>query len=254
MTFDDRQGEDPSSGEPERRTGPGAFGESRREPVFNIPTILMIFLALPLAVYLIETQFLSYEAQNRLLSFFSFRPERYLHPLLDQDLGWLFGPVSYSFLHGSLAHVGFNTVWMAVFATPVARRLSHVSFILFWIFSAAFSAFFFAFSVGFEPTYLIGASGVVSATSGAVCRFAISTSGFAPGQLEHRAPRLTILGALQRPSVLAFAGFWIVSNLLLGLGFGGGPNESPVAWQAHIGGFLFGYLTFGLFDRKQVRP
>ncbi len=224
-----------------------------REPILNIPAVLLAFIVLMIAVFLIQYLFLSAAAEDRLYALFSFQAARYTVPLADQDSGWWLGPVTYSFLHGSTTHLVFNTLWMAVFATPVARRIGAARFILLWITSAVASAFFFAFATGFAPSYLIGASGVVSATSGAVCRFAISRSGFAPGRLVHTAPRLSVFGALRRRSVLAFVAFWLVSNVLLGLGMTMGDGGAPVAWQAHIGGFLFGYLAFAFFDPARPR-
>lgn len=224
-----------------------------REPILNIPAVLLTFIVVMIAVFLAQTLFLGPAAEDRFYALFSFEAARYVHPFTGQDAGWLLGPVTYSFLHGSITHLVFNTLWMAVFATPVARRIGAVRFTLLWITSAVASAFFFAFATGFAPSYLIGASGVVSATSGAVCRFAISRSGFAPGRLVHTAPRLSIFGALRRRSVLAFVAFWLFSNVLLGLGMTMGDGGAPVAWQAHIGGFLFGYLAFALFDPARAR-
>lgn len=221
----------------------------QREPIFNIPAILMVLIGLMLALYGVQSQVMSFATQNDFLTYFSFRPQVYG---VDGHAGasaWI-GPVSYSLLHGSLTHVGFNSVWLAVFGTPLARRLSLISFILFWFASAVASAFFFAMTTGFEPAFLIGASGVVSATSGAVSRFAITQSGFSPGRQSHLAPRLSILGALTRRPVQVFVAFSLISNLLIGIGFSASPGDGSVAWQAHIGGFLFGYLFFGLFDRR----
>ncbi len=51
---------------------------------------------------------------------------------------------------------------------------------------------------------------------------------------------------------LAFIGFWFASNLLIGLGGQGlGMTNAPVAWEAHIGGFLVGILLAPLFDQRR---
>ncbi len=222
-----------------------------RQPLFNIPMVLAVSLSLMVLVHVFRTVILSGEFDRSLLHLTAFLPERYLLPLKDQDAGWWLGPVTYSFLHGGLAHLALNTIWMAVFATPVARRIGTLRFIVFWAASAVFSAFFFAFATGFEPSWLIGASGVVSATSGAVCRFAIAKSGFSPANLSVAQPRLSIVAALKLRSVQSFVFFWLLFNLLPGLGAIFGVDGNAIAWQAHIGGFLFGYLAFGLFDRQE---
>ena len=53
---------------------------------------------------------------------------------------------------------------------------------------------------------------------------------------------------------LIFIGAWFATNLLFGLGsISLGLESEPIAWQAHIGGFLAGLLLFGLFD-PPLRP
>jgi membrane associated rhomboid family serine protease len=49
--------------------------------------------------------------------------------------------------------------------------------------------------------------------------------------------------------VLAFVAVWFGVNLLFGVFSLGMPGvEQAIAWQAHIGGFLAGLLTFAAFD------
>ena len=44
---------------------------------------------------------------------------------------------------------------------------------------------------------------------------------------------------------------WFGINFLTAFGFTPGAGAGvTVAWQAHIGGFLFGFLFFGAFDRR----
>jgi membrane associated rhomboid family serine protease len=43
---------------------------------------------------------------------------------------------------------------------------------------------------------------------------------------------------------LAFVGL----NLLAIIGFGKFGEVGAIAWEAHVGGYLFGLLAFGLFD------
>ena len=58
------------------------------------------------------------------------------------------------------------------------------------------------------------------------------------------APRLGLIEALGHRSVIAFIGTWLLFNVVVA----GVDSTQNIAWQAHLGGFLFGYLTFGLFD------
>src|SRR5258708_39583860 len=54
---------------------------------------------------------------------------------------------------------------------------------------------------------------------------------------------------LRDPRIVAFLVVWFGLNLLLGLGtLTIGDGEAPIAWQAHIGGFVAGLVLFAAFD------
>jgi len=229
--------------------------ERRREPIFNIPGMLIAFIVLMAVIHVIRTYMLTEQQDENLLFLMAFLPERYLHPLSGQGLGWLIGPVCYSLLHGGWLHLIFNCVWLIAFATPLVVRIGSLRFLILWITSAAASAFFQAFVTGFQESVLIGASGVVSATVGAACRFSLQFSGTPAMRYAHFAPRLGIFEALTHRPIVMFILAWALSNALVvfGAGMPSGADYN-IAWQAHVGGFLFGYLTFGLFDRTPRFP
>ena len=43
------------------------------------------------------------------------------------------GPVTYSLLHGSIAHLAVNMIWLAAFGSPLANRIGTMRFVLFWV-------------------------------------------------------------------------------------------------------------------------
>ncbi|MCO5733834.1 rhomboid family intramembrane serine protease [Rhizobium sp. SSA_523] len=220
-----------------------------KPPVFNLPSLLVAMLALLIGLYLVETYLLSDQARSRLLFELAFTPLRYVIPLSAQGLEWLWTPVTYSLLHGSAEHLIFNCLWLAAFGAPVFRRLGPVRFFLFWILSAAASAFFHAFLNWGQETVLIGASGVISAMMAAACRFAFPAQGAMQRLQAHTLPRQGIVEALRNRTVLVFTLIWFIGNGLIAVGIPLiGDGSQAIAWDAHIGGFLFGYLLFALFD------
>ena len=56
-------------------------------------------------------------------------------------------------------------------------------------------------------------------------------------------------------SLLPVAGIWIALNVFFGL-FGGTPGagNEPVAWTAHIGGFVYGLLAIRFFLPRPPEP
>lgn len=205
----------------------------------------MAYVIVMAMIQAVRSYVLTPEQDNALVAAAAFIPARYSHAFSDQDaLGYLLGPVGYSFLHGGWAHFGSNALFLVIFATPLVARIGAVRFTLLWITSAVASAFFLAVLTSFEMSFLVGASGVVSAMAGASCRFVVPLLGSNRVRAAQYAPRLGVVESLNQRSVIVFVGFWLLFNVVLA----GVDASQGIAWQAHLGGFLFGYLTFGLFD------
>jgi membrane associated rhomboid family serine protease len=241
--------------EPEGSGTPAASNEEavarRQEPAFNLPGGLVVILIVLVAIHAVRTYLLSTTVDNELVFNFAFLPARYDHPLAEQSLAWLWSPVTYSFLHGSWEHLIFNGFWLVAFGAPVVRRIGMARLAIFWCLSAAAAvALHLALHWG-EMTVVVGASGVVSGLMGAAARFVFSPSGRISRQFAHLNRRLTIAEALSNRSVLVFAGIWFLTNFMIGLGVFAFGGAGAIAWEAHIGGFLFGFLLFDLFDPRK---
>jgi membrane associated rhomboid family serine protease len=223
--------------------------DRKSQPVFNLPGSLVATIALLAVIYVIDAYLLDEDMQTSMMIWFSFSPLRYVYPLTMEDPAWLWTPVTYSLMHGNLQHIGFNVLWLTAFGAPVVRRIGTTRYILFWILSAAAAAFFHAMLNWGDPTFLIGASGVVSALMGAACRFAFPPRGGYDRNFGHLYPRQSILGVFRNRTVVIFTLMWLFGNVLIAIGLPlMGADVGPIAWDAHIGGFLFGFLFFRLFD------
>ena len=72
----------------------------------------------------------------------------------------------------------------------------------------------------------------------------------------YQVPALPLGGVLRDPRVMIFLIVWFGINLLFGMvSLPIGGNDQPVAWEAHIGGFVAGLVLFSLFDpvRRQEK-
>lgn len=224
-----------------------------RNPIFNLPTALTATLGLLFLIFAVQNLF-SDDTLDWFFVTFGFIPIRYATPLSAQGPEWLWTPVTYSLLHANIEHILFNSLWLMAFGSPVVRRIGTVRYVILWILSAAAAAALNAAIHWGGVSPLIGASGVVSALMGAACRFAFPPVGRGRGgPLAHLNPRLTIVEALRSKTVVIFILIWLLGNLLIALGLPlVGDGSEQIAWDAHIGGFLFGFLLFSLFDRRPV--
>lgn len=240
---DGRQGDEPNA-------PPSDAISSREPPIFNLPTGVLVAVAVICGIYVLQDFVLSPATNEWIAVEFGFSPIRYLYPLADQSLAWLWTPVSYSLLHGSFEHLAFNSLWLAAFGTPVCRRIGEVRFVLFWFVSSVAAAALHALVNWGEPSLMVGASGVISALMGAACRFAFGDRQRGFARLMGREPPLLSVGqALADRTVRVFIIVWFLGNVAIAVGLPMfGADSASIAWDAHIGGFLLGFFGFAFFD------
>lgn len=242
---------------PETQTGqtrPGAEPDAgqeprRREPVFNIPGVVIAFIAICVAAYFVSNYLLDERQYFWLLLHAAFIPILYSGQL-PVEFYPVAGPVTYSLLHGSIAHLAVNMIWLAAFGSPLANRIGTVRFILFWIVAsiAAAGLHYILYMTSQAP--LIGASGAISGMMGAAARFGFRIDR-SSGRPAFGGPVLPISTVLTMRGTVAFLAVWMVINIVTGLvGFVPG-EESQIAWEAHIGGFVVGFFFVSSFDRRQ---
>jgi membrane associated rhomboid family serine protease len=232
----------------------------KREPLFNVPAVVVALIGIFIAIHLLRTEVLSDADSNYFDLLFAFIPARYdsslvLDGALPGGVGaeiWSF--VSYAFIHGSWTHLGINALWFLPFGSAVARRFGAIRFLGFFVVTAAGGALAHLFVHGGHDGAVIGASAAISGTMAGAMRFAFQRGGplgfwREQDDAAYRVPALPLSGMLRDPRVMIFIVVWFGINLLFGaasLPIAG--NDQPIAWQAHIGGFLAGLLLFSLFD------
>jgi membrane associated rhomboid family serine protease len=235
------------------------------ERMFNVPVVVLSLLAAMGLIHALTTFVLSVDQATDFLVLFAFIPARYDVKLLS-ELWWVPGWgaavwtfLTYAFIHGNLMHLGFNGVWLLAFGTPVARRFGPLRFLIFFLFSAAVGAALHLAVHSGERLPMVGASAAISGAMAAAMRFAFQRGGpLGPFRVNdeaaYRVPATPLSVLLRDRRFVVFLIVWFGVNLLFGLGIVSLPGEGdmPIAWEAHIGGFLAGLVAFALFDPAQV--
>ncbi|HTV68482.1 MAG TPA: rhomboid family intramembrane serine protease [Rhizobiaceae bacterium] len=236
---------------PEAAATESAQAEQRREPVFNVPAIVIAFIAICAAIHLVRVYLLTDEQNLTLLVYAAFFPIRYSGQF-DLDIFAFTSTVSYSLLHGSVAHLAINMVWLAAFGTPLANRIGAVKFCLFWLLTA-FAAAALHYVVHMDgQAPLVGASGAISGMMGAATRFAFRI-GRTDGKSAFMGTPLPVLECLRYRTVVTFLAVWMAVNLVTGLVGLGAAGDASIAWEAHIGGFLAGFFGVTYFVGRPER-
>lgn len=172
--------------------------------------------------------------------------------LVNEDAWRVWTLLTYAGLHGSWPHVLMNCAWLLAFGTPVARRLGTLRTCVLLALTAIAGALFHWAIHRYALVPVVGASAAASGLMAGACRFAFpgdQRGGLFGGQ--HHAPMLSIAGALRNRRVALFIGVWMATNLIFGiLAVPLGLSDAGIAWEAHIGGFLAGFLLIAPLDKS----
>jgi len=148
------------------------------------------------------------------------------------------------FMHGGWVHLGGNMLYLWIFGDNVEDRFGHVNFTIFYVICGLAATFAqLAFSLGSDVPNL-GASGAIAGVLGAyILLFPQGKIRVLQGQQVIQVPALMVIG------------FWIVLQFFSGIGsVGGAADTGGVAYMAHIGGFIAGFLlTFVFRGSRAVR-
>lgn len=247
---DDR--DPPEPGPPPHDAGgawPAAEAAGRREPVFNLPGVVLALIAACVGVHLARMWVLTPAQDFEMILRFAFIPLRYSGGYaLDADA--FLAPFTYAFMHGGLGHLAVNMIWLAAFGSPLANRIGAARFLLFWAATSLAAVALHYVLHSAEAVPLVGASGAISGMMGAAARFGfrIDRSG---GRAAFAGRILSIREVFASRMAVTFLGVWFAVNLAVGLGFGAPDDGGSIAWEAHIGGFLAGFLLVRAFDRRR---
>ena len=227
----------------------------RREPIFNAPTIVLVVIALFIAIHVVRDFLLSYEDQMDAIIYLAFIPARLTELGARLPGGFPVGlssTLTHAFLHGDWLHLTINGAWLLAFGSLIARRCGNIGFLALFV-AAAIAGALFLFVMnpsGLIP--LVGASGAISGMMGGAFRLIFSTEGGGFSVMHHHpmaVPRMPLALALRDQRTMTAVLIWLAINLVFGFGLGDMFQSGEIAWEAHIGGFLVGFLFFSWFDR-----
>ncbi len=150
------------------------------------------------------------------------------------------------FLHGGLLHLLGNLLFLWVFGPNVEDVLGRVRFLAFYLscgVAAAAAQVLLSLSAGDPLMPMVGASGAIAGVMAAYMVF------FPQARVLTAVPIVIIVRFLHLPASF-FIGLWFVLQLLYA--FLGGLG-SGVAFFAHVGGFVFGWVVTKTLVLAQLR-
>lgn len=228
--------------------------KQQREPIFNVPTVLVVLVGLLVLVHL-ASLLLSEAQEEWLLWTLAFVPARYgwlAAEIPGASWAWATSPITHILVHGGVAHLVVNCAWLLAVGAPIARRMDTARFITFFVLCGMAGAGLFLIVNPSAPAPMVGASGAISGLMAAVFRLMFAADDFegrrALRENPAAAPRLSLKATLTNRRALTAIGVWVLVNFLFAFGLGGLSAPGGVAWEAHLGGFFAGLVLFDAFD------
>lgn len=195
-----------------------------REKLTNIPPITQYMLLGLIAVHLVLTFALTPPQQYWVFTHLGFVPGHY-SGATPFNIWALAGPFSYMALHGNWMHLAMNGVMLTAFGAGVERWLGGRRLLILFIGCGLIAAATQYMLAPHSLVPVVGASGGLSGLFAAVLVMMNSAR---------------MRAGMGRTNMIPFVILWIGITILFGVM--GGPDGSSVAWAAHIGGFLGGFV------------
>ena len=147
------------------------------------------------------------------------------------------------FMHAGWLHLGGNMLYLWIFGDNVEDRFGHIKFIVFYLLCGLAATFAqLAFSLDSNIPNL-GASGAIAGVLGAYILL------FPQGKVRVLQGQRVV-----QVSALIVIGLWIILQLFSGIGsISDAADTGGVAYMAHIGGFIAGFVLTLVFRGNSPR-
>ena len=193
----------------------------------TVPVVTYALIALNVLFFLVEMS-----GGEPFIERWAFVPRRFLaNPA--GDFPTLFTSM---FMHAGWLHLGGNMLYLWIFGDNVEDRFGHVKFIIFYLLSGLAGTFAQLMVSAGSDVPNLGASGAIAGVLGAYILL------FPRGQVK------VMQGSQVIPvPALIVIGMWIVLQFFSGIGSIASAGQGGVAYMAHIGGFVAGFVLTFLF-------
>jgi len=200
----------------------------------TVPLVTYALIALNILFFLVELS-----GGDAFIGKWAFVPRRFMaNPT--GDFLTLFTSM---FMHAGWVHLGGNMLYLWIFGDNVEDRFGHGKFTIFYLLCGLAATFAqLAFSLGSNIPNL-GASGAIAGVLGSyILLFPQQQVRVLMGRSVIPVPALIVIG------------FWIVLQFFSGFAsIANTADTGGVAYMAHIGGFIAGFVLTFLF-RGDTRP
>jgi len=148
------------------------------------------------------------------------------------------------FMHGGWLHLAGNMLYLWIFGNNVEDSMGHLRFVIFYFLCGFAAAATQLISAPESTVPMIGASGAVSGVLGAY----LVLHPFA--RVHTLVILIFFIQIIELPAILVLS-VWFLMQIMSS--FTAPAGGAGVAWHAHIGGFVVGFLLIRFFQNRRLR-
>jgi len=215
-------------------------------PSKRFPFINYLLIVINLIVFVHELTLANAGTLNAFLNQYTLVPARFFR----DPLGQFFTIITAMFLHGGWAHVLGNMWFLFIFGDNVEDNMGHIRYLIYYLLAGiGAAAAQLYFSQG-SKIPMLGASGAIAGVLGG---YVILYPG---SRILTAFFFIFFLRFIEIPAFF-FLFYWFILQALSGVGslaaqaHHGDPGG--VAWWAHTGGFIAGFILLPFFGRNRLR-
>ena len=210
-------------------------------PTRRVPIVNYLLIAANILVFIL--QWLAGSEQEALVWQFALIPAQVTAGL---DLGDIADIFTSMFMHGGIAHIAGNMLYLWIFGDNVEDAMGPGKYLAFYLVGGLVASLTHILTNSGSQIPTVGASGAIAAVLGAYLVL----------YPQSRVQTIIPLGYFMRITLLPASivlGMWFVLQLFSGFLSLGGPDVGGVAFWAHIGGFVAGVVLAKLLAKRR-RP
>lgn len=228
---------------------------TRRFPVVTVLLILLniaAFFQTPglgsgpdAAVYFYENAPIPCQLEDTCPPGVQFGPGGPVVDVPERTLGGVLASIVFStFLHGGFLHIAGNLLFLWVFGNNIEDFLGRIKYLLFYVAGGIAASLAHMYTHLDDVIPSVGASGAVAAVMGAYLLLY--------PRAKVKVLVIFIFITMIELSALAVLVMWFIYQFFIGAQELSGATE--VAWMAHVGGFVFGFIGILLLGGRPHRP
>jgi membrane associated rhomboid family serine protease len=204
----------------------------------SLPVVTYTLIALNVLFFFVELS-----GGNAFIQQWAFIPRRF-----SQDpAGTIPTVFTAMFMHAGWLHLGGNMLYLWIFGDNIEDRFGSVKFLVFYLACGIAATFAQYYVSPGSKIPNVGASGAIAGVLGAYLLL-----------FPHARVRVLVYHQIVAMPAVLVLGFWIVLQIFAGAGalFGTAQSEDVggVAYMAHVGGFVAGFLLTFLLKGHDPRP